>query len=167
MRTVRSVIFVPIVVTGMFMTDLSAQAKKKKPVSKTPAPVTANTVEPKPQPTPVGDKRNVRPGGNGIQTTAVSSPNLPIKPDPFYTYEFTQPEFVTNRILIEHDDKGAGKFSFTRRSNEELITDPLQISAVSMDRMRRAYTALNFHDSNESYQHEKDFSHLGVVKIVM
>src|SRR5688500_7536469 len=129
MQLVRSVIFVSLVVIGMFVTDLSAQAKKKKTASKAAAPVTERIEEPKPQSSPVEvvTKRNERPNGNGIQTNAISNPGLATKPDPFYTYEFTQPEFITNRILIEHDDKGSGKFSFTRRSNDELITDPLQI----------------------------------------
>ena len=150
------------------MTDLSAQAKKKKTTSKVTPPVTAKQEEPK-QPTPVEvvTKRNERPNGNGTQPTAISNVNPVAKPDPFYTYEFSQPEFITNRILIEHDDKGAGKFSFTRRGNQELITDPLQISAAAMERLKAAYVSLNFHDSSESYQHEKDFSHLGVIKIAM
>jgi hypothetical protein len=154
----------------MFVTDVSAQAKKKKATtSKAGATVTATKEESKPEPTLVHivTKRNERPNGNGTQSTAFSSDSPAVKPDPFYTYEFTQPEFITNRILIEHDDKGSGKFSFTRRSNEELITDPLQISAAAMERLRSAYSALNFHDSKESYQHEKDFSHLGVIKIAM
>ncbi|HVQ56664.1 MAG TPA: hypothetical protein VMS29_07905 [Pyrinomonadaceae bacterium] len=167
----RFVIFVFVVVGGILVTDLDAQTKKKKTsTNKTPAAVTANVAankeEPKPQPTPVESitKRNERPNGKGVPA---ATPTPPAKSDPYYTYEFTQPEFITTRILIEHDDKGTGKFSFTRRGNDELITDPLQISVAAIERLKGAYTALNFHDSTESYQYEKDFSHLGVIKISM
>ena len=170
MRVVRPIIFVSLIVAGMFVTDLRAQAKKTA-TSRAVLTAAAKKEEPKPGPTPaeVVTKRNERPNGNsnGIQKTALTAVGQVAKPDPFYTYEFTQPEFLTNRILIEHDDKGMGKFSFTRRGNEELITDPLQISGTAMERLKAAYAALNFHDSAEGYQHEKDFSHLGVIKITM
>ena len=172
MRAVRPIVFASLIIAGMFVTELSGQVKKKKTTtSRAAVTVTAKKEEPKPQPTPVEGitKRNERPNGSGtgIPTTALTSANPLAKPDPFYTYEFKQPEFLTNRILIDHDDKGMGTFSFTRRGSEELITDPLQISATAMERLKTAYAALNFHDSNESYQHEKDFSHLGVIKITM
>ena len=130
-------------------------------------PVTPNKEEPKEQPPPIEPitKRNERPNGNGFQ--AVPSPTPTLRSDPYYTYEFTQPEFVNSHILIEHDDKGTGRFSFSRRGSEELITDPLQISAAATERIKGAYAALNFYDSTESYQYEKDFSHLGVMKISM
>ena len=169
MLALRSVIFVFVLIAGVFVTDLCAQAKKKKSTSpRTVSPVAAKKEEPQPEPATIEPitKRNERPNGNGIQA-AVPSPTPPARSDPYYTYEFTQPEFITNRILIEHDDKGTGRFSFTRRGNDELITDPLQISALAMERLKSAYAALNFHESTENYQHEKDFSHLGVVKIVM
>jgi hypothetical protein len=169
MWAVRSVIFVFVVIGGVFVTDLCAQTKKKKSTTTKPAsPVATKKEDPQQTPAPIEPitKRNERPNGNGFQA-AVPSPTPPAKPDPYFRYEFTQPEFITNRILIEHDDRGTGKFSFTRRGNEELITDPLQISATAMERLRGAYSALNFHDSTDNYQHEKDFSHLGVIKIAM
>jgi hypothetical protein len=161
------VIFVFVITSSLLVTDLAAQTKKNKSTATKPTPqVTANKEEPKEQSPRIEPitKRNERPNGNGVQTATLPPP---AKSDPYYTYEFTQPEFVNNRILIEHDDKGTGKFSFTRRGTNELITDPLQVSAAAMERIKGAYTALNFHDSTESYQYEKDFSHLGVIKISM
>jgi hypothetical protein len=167
MRVLGLSFFVLITILGTaFVVDVNAQTKKKPTTKK--ARVSALEVkkeEPKTAPVEPILKRNERPNGNGIPTAGPAQA-LPLqKPDPYYTYEFAQPEFITNRILVEHDDKGAGKFSFTRRGNTELITDPLQISSAAMERLRSAYAALNFHDSTENYQHEKDFSHLGVIKI--
>ena len=169
MLVIKAIILVSVAVTVMFVADLSAQTKKKKTTPKAVS-VTATKEESKPEPAPVdlGTKRNERPNGNGTNNpTQLTQDSPTVQPDLFYKYEFTQPEFITNRILIEHDDKGIGKFSFTRRGNDELITDPLQISAPAMERLKAAYTALNFHDSTETYQYEKDFSHLGIVKIGM
>ena len=162
------VIFVLVIVADGIVTDLSAQTtKKKSTATRAVPPVVTNKEEPKEQPPPVEPitKRNERPNINGFQ--GVQSPKPLVGSDPYYTYEFTQPEFVNNRILIEHDERGTGRFSFTRRGSEELITDPLQISTAAMERLNAAYSALNFHDSTESYQYEKDFSHLGVIKIAL
>ena len=150
-----------------FGLEVGAQTKKR-PTTKKPVSLETKKEESKPPEAPVEQvsKRNERPTSTGPQNVSPTSVQ-PKAPDPFYVYEFTQPEFITNRILIEHDDNGVGKFSFTRRGNSELITDPLKISPAAMERLKGAYAALNFHDSTESYQYEKDFSHLGVIKIAM
>ena len=170
MQSSRSAILFLAILIGAtaLVNGVGAQAKKKKTTASKPAAATVQTKEEaKPQtPAPVA-KRNERPGTNGSSPVASTNGPTAAKPDPFFVYEFTQPEFITSRILIEHDDQGKGKFSFARRGSDELISDPLQISAAAMERLKAAYSALNFFDSTESYQHEKDFSHLGVVKITM
>ena len=141
---------------------------KKKTSSKAAAPVTAKKEEPKSQPTPVdvGTNRNERPNGNGIQNTVLTVAIPIAKPDPFYTYEFKQPEFLTNRILIEHDDKGTGTVSFTRRGNEELITDPLQDLGSGNGTSKSRLCGIEFSRFHrELSAPRKDFSHLGIVKI--
>jgi len=82
--------------------------------------------------------------------------------DPTYFYEFAQPEFLISKMVIEHDDSGRGTVKFTKKLFTETITDPLQVSPAALERINAAYAALNFIDSNESYQYEKDYSHLGV-----
>lgn len=171
-------IFGAFLILGAFASfvSLDAQTKKRTKTVKKPNATTTQPKkdEPRAEPTPavVTTKRNERPGNEftesakpaDVQTGAAT---VQKKPDPAYFYEFTQPEFTTNRIVIEHDDQGKGTIAFTRRSNTEVITDPIQISAKALEKLKGAFTALNFHDSAESYQHERDFSHLGVVRIAV
>src|SRR5207248_708385 len=60
-----------------------------------------------------------------------------------------------------HDDVGRGKNSFMKSGFEELITDPIALSPVTLEKIKAALTALNFLDSLEDYQYPKDFSNLG------
>ena len=86
---------------------------------------------------------------------------------PVYFYEFLQPNFLVSKILIEHDEQGKGKITFLKKDYEEEISDPVQLSPVVMERIKNAYDALNFLDSTESYQYEKDYSHLGKMKFAV
>jgi hypothetical protein len=148
----------------------SAQSKKKKSTKKTPA--VAKTTESKPEPAkpqervpePIA-KRNSRPAEEASQQTQSLPLQTQAKPDPLYTYEFTQPDFLTSRILIEHDEKGKGAMAFQRRGNSETFTEPIIVSDAVLAKLNAAFTQLNFLDSTENYQHEKDFSHMGNAKI--
>lgn len=82
---------------------------------------------------------------------------------PTYFYEFSQPDFIIERVLIEHDEAGKGKLSFLKKGYSELVSDPIEVSAAAMERINKAFTALNFLDSTENYQYEKDFAHLGTM----
>ena len=104
-------------------------------------------------------KKNERPAARNPET--VTEPARKSNGIAYY-YEFSQPEFEITNIVIEHDDTGKGKITFTKRMFRETVSDPLQVSAAALERIDAAYQALNFLESNESYQHEKDFSHLGV-----
>ena len=147
----------------------SAQSKKKKSIKKTPAVVTTDyKPEPaksqEPEPDPVA-KRNSRPTEEAPQRPQSPPVQIKSKPDPLYAYEFTQPDFLTSRILIEHDEKGKGTIEFQRRGNSETFTEPITISDTVLAKLNGAFTELNFLDSTENYQHEKDFSHMGNAKI--
>lgn len=100
-------------------------------------------------------KKNERPS-NGKPSQHSS---VPEKPDFFY--EFSQPNFVVKTIRIQHGVDGGGKITFTRKGYEEDITDPLQVSAAAMERIGAALVELDFLNSKENYQYEKDYSHLG------
>jgi hypothetical protein len=52
-----------------------------------------------------------------------------------------------------------------KKNYDELITDPIQVSGSALTRIKDALEALKFFDSNENYQYEKDYSHLGDIKI--
>ncbi len=116
-------------------------------------------------------KKNGRPGASEVRSQeplnkrpSTASPK-PTEASfvPSYHYEFTQPDFVVSKIVIEHDEAGKGSLSFLKKGYEEPVTDPIQLSAITLERINGALTALNFFDSDESYQYEKDFSHLGTV----
>jgi hypothetical protein len=131
---------------------------KAKPVVKKPAVVptsspTPSIVEPvKPEP-----KKNERPVANGGKSASAQN-----AVDPSYFYEFSQPDFTISKIVIEHDESGRGTITFTKKMFGGAVTDPIQVSTAALERINGAYAALNFIDSNESYQYEKDYSHLGV-----
>ncbi|MBS1795407.1 MAG: hypothetical protein JSS81_16235 [Acidobacteria bacterium] len=128
----------------------------KKNVRETPTPTpTATPAEAVTVKTPPA-KKNERPTNNN---SSDSSPQTDYTPT--YFYEFSQPAFTVSKILIEHDERGRGKISFMKSVSNELITDPLQVSEAALKRIDDALTALDFFNSTENYQYEKDYQHLG------
>lgn len=87
--------------------------------------------------------------------------------NPVYFYEFSQPNFLISKIVIEHDERGKGKITFVKREYDEEISDPIQLSAAALEKIKNAYAALNFLDSTENYQYEKDYTHLGSMKFTV
>src|SRR5688500_14523999 len=156
----RSITLAAIAV--LFLTAaVSAQTKRRtKPVVNKPA---ATSVAPAPNSPPAGPavksepKKNERPAASGAPSATVAIS------EPTYFYEFAQPDFLISRIVIEHDEMGRGTITFTRKMFRDSVTDPIQLSPDALGRIKSAYTTLNFVDSNESYQYEKDYSHLGVM----
>ncbi len=143
---------------------VASQSKRPKKVKTTP--VTAVEPEPTPVPTPEHKveapvKRNERPGGEAAKTDA--KPNTGNPAAPAYFYEFTRPGFSYGRILIEHDDAGKGKISFLKDGFDEMITDPIDLSAVTLVKINDALAELKFLDSTEDYQYARDYSHMGNV----
>lgn len=110
-------------------------------------------------------KRNER------KTTAngISAEAPPRTPEIFnltgYVYEFSQPAFYLNKIVIKHDQTGNGTITFVRSDSDEAITDPVSISHKTIDQLNTLFDELDFLNSTESYQYSKDYSHLGNVKI--
>lgn len=142
----------------------AAQTKKRtRPiVTKTDATVPAPTPTPEPDvPVTPEPKKNERPSNGDGNTTSHS--NTRPAGDPTYFYEFSQPELDVSKIVIKHDDSGKGTITFTKKMFSDTATDPLEVSRTVMDRINAAYAALNFLDSTENYQYEKDYSHLGVM----
>jgi hypothetical protein len=125
---------------------LAAPKKNERPEAENP-PATEQTGQ--------TGKPNARP------TNAVKENNS------VYFYEFTQPNFVISKIRIEHDENGKGKIAFLKKDFDEDISDPLQLSTTALERVKAAWNALNFLDSTENYQYEKDYSHLGNMAFTM
>lgn len=84
-----------------------------------------------------------------------------------YTWEFAQPQFVINHIVIEHDALGHGKVSFNRKAEVETIVEPIELSPAVLVRINKLWSGLNFLDSKENYQAAKNFAHLGTYKLGM
>src|SRR5262249_12386771 len=78
-----------------------------------------------------------------------------------YFYEFTQPKFLITRITIRHDASGKGTLTFYKGEFDEPITEPVQLSQATLDKINATLTALDYLNSTENYQYEKDYSHLG------
>jgi uncharacterized protein (UPF0147 family) len=84
-----------------------------------------------------------------------------------YLYEFTQPEFTIRHIIIEHDANGVGKITFERKGEETPIEEPINLSMGALGRVLGAWTELRFLESTENYQADKQFPHLGTMRLKM
>jgi hypothetical protein len=113
-----------------------------------------------------GSKHNTRPN----QATAAATPgnNNADSTDPVkYSYEFSQPKFYVKHIVIEHDANGRGTVTFERLNEDVPVSEPLQLSPAALARINAAWQALGFLDSQTDYQSDKQFPHLGTMKIGM
>jgi hypothetical protein len=112
-------------------------------------------------------KRNDRPQESSTPVT----PQRPEDKKPTdatkYSYEFAQPDFVVNHIVIAHDALGRGKITFERKGEQTPIVEPIELSASALRRVFGLWTELRFLDSTENYQAGKSFAHLGTYKIGM
>jgi hypothetical protein len=84
-----------------------------------------------------------------------------------YSYEFKQPEFTVSHILVEHDASGRGRVSFERKDSSEMIVEPLELSQAALSRITALWEALRFLDSEESYQGDRNYPHMGTVRLSM
>ena len=158
--------------------SVSAQAKRKTVKKKAAKnPVLTQTMSAEEADAAAAGKKNARPEAENqpaetTQTSDATKPNA--RPanaakdnKSVYFYEFTQPNFTVSKIDIEHDENGKGKITFTKQDFSEPVSDPLQLSETALERVKAAWSALNFLDSTENYQYEKDYSHLGNMTFTM
>lgn len=110
-----------------------------------------------------GGKHNPRPQQAASVTTAVVDSTELVK----YTYEFSQPKFVVNHIVLEHDASGRGTVMFERMNEATPVVEPLELSARALERIQGSWQALQFLDSQTNYQADKQFPHLGTMRIGM
>lgn len=109
-------------------------------------------------------KHNTRPTQSAASPAAIAENNNDAVK---YTYEFSQPKFVIKHIVLEHDANGRGTVKFERLNEETPIVEPLQLSAAALARINAAWQALQFLDSNTNYQADKQFPHLGTMRLGM
>ena len=84
-----------------------------------------------------------------------------------YFYEFTQKDFLVRHIVIEHDATGRGKITFERQGEETSFDEPINLSMGALGRVLGAWTELRFLESTENYQADKQFPHLGTMRLTM
>jgi hypothetical protein len=109
-------------------------------------------------------KRNTREKVGQEATTADKNASAE---DVSYSYEFKKPEFLVSHILIKHDASGRGEISFEKLGGLEPIVEPLELSENARTRILALWDALNFLDSSENYQTERQYPHLGTMRLRM
>lgn len=118
-----------------------------------------------------------QPSGNNQNTHPEPAAQATVSPAPVvsagdasgvrFSYEFTQPQFLIRHIVIEHDSTGHGKITFERLNEETPIVEQLEISPAVVGRISALWQGLRFLDSDTSYQADKQFPHLGTMRITM
>lgn len=110
-----------------------------------------------------GAKHNPRPQVAGSSADAVEAKTEPVK----YSYEFSQPKFYIKHIVLEHDASGRGTVTFERLNEDTPVSEPIELSADALARISSAWQSLQFLESDTDYQSNKQFPHLGTMKIGM
>jgi len=75
--------------------------------------------------------------------------------------------FYVRHITIEHDANGRGQITFERLNEEIPIAEPLELSQAAMSRISALWQTLGFLDSQENYQSERQYPHLGTMRLRM
>ena len=98
----------------------------------------------------------------------VFSASGPTKTDAVkYTYEFSQPKFYIKHIVLEHDANGRGTVTFERLNEDTPIVEPIELSTDALARINSSWQALQFLETETNYQSDKQFPHLGTMRIGM
>jgi len=140
-----------ILVAAIFTAAQSKKTERPAPDSETRSPV---TVKQNPSPREGSAAELSQQNGRDIEATR-------------YSYEFTQPQFYIRHILIEHDAGGHGTMSFERLNEDAPIVEPVELSSTALARISALWQQLQFLDSQENYQAEKQFPHLGTMRLKM
>ena len=165
----KKIIFAVLFLISISALTVSFSAQTKKNSRKT-SPKPSPTVEPKQENNSPSDfseqktqtKKNSRPVDETAKNTSQSNKT---ENPPVYFYEFEQPNFLVSKVFIEHDENGKGKITFQEQNVEEMISDPILLSPVTLEKVKALWETLNFLDSTEIYQSaERDYGHLGNMK---
>ena len=113
---------------------------------------------------PSGNKHNTRPE---VPIASPTSSKDNHKGSARFTYEFTQPSFYVRHIVIEHDASGRGTISFSKLNEETPVIEPIELSEAVASRVAAHWEALRFLESEEVYQSERQFPHLGTMRLKM
>jgi hypothetical protein len=162
----KIVLFSTIFFLSLSATVTGAQTSRRK-LNTSGSSVPQKNVEraEKPLPvTPAPAKKNNRavnedqPPDNLIRNNNAAQP---------FVYEYVNPQFVIQKVIIAHDANGKGAISYQKQNLPETLTDPLEISAASLKKISDLWNALDFVNSAENYQSAKyDYPHLGTMKLM-
>ena len=117
-------------------------------------------------PEPSNRKQNNR-SGQSPHPADITEDSKEVAAPATYSYEFSQPEFYVRHIVIEHDASGRGKITFERLNEETSVVEPIEFSPSTLKRLTELWRALRFLDSQENYQADRQFAHLGTMRIGM
>lgn len=108
-------------------------------------------------------KKNARPA----ETEKTEENTVPAAQTPVYFYEFHKPEFVVSKVHIEHDENGLGLIIFSKNDLDEDLSSRISLSQTTIERLKTHWANLNFLKSNTNYQSEREYAHLGTMKLQM
>jgi hypothetical protein len=104
----------------------------------------------------------VDPALSQSQAERLSSPEA----DPLYRFLFENERFVVSLQEVVLTAEGKGRYRYQRKEMEEMVLTFVASPAV-MEEIRSLFEELDFLRSSESYQHRRDFSHLGTITLAM
>jgi hypothetical protein len=182
-----------IIIGLIFVLSFSLFAQSKKKTATKTAPkttATAAVTSPPPvaaepeviasaTPAPTPPKKNERPASQTSgqekepkKKNQAERGGTEAKPEKIkypYVYEFSQPNFVVSHIVIEHDENGKGTITFEKKeAASDPISDPIQLTQKTLDRINKLFETLNFVASTEEYQSPvRDYGHLGNYTVTM
>jgi hypothetical protein len=81
-----------------------------------------------------------------------------------YSYHFDNEKFTTPHMEISFDAAGKGEFKFKKKDSDEMV-NKLEVSTTILAQINSILSEVGYFESNENYQHKKDFSHLGTITI--
>jgi hypothetical protein len=159
--------FLIVTVPAFAVAQSKRRTTAKKPEIK---PVTTETAAPASSRTPGASatlepgKKNGRPADQKLLSRDAGIRTF----QPVYSYAFDRPGFIYSSIKIEHDEDGKGAVKIKRDGYDEVFDEPIELSSATMDRLRAAFSNLNFLDSLEDYQYPaRDYSNMGNVAITV
>ncbi|MEW6733576.1 MAG: hypothetical protein AB1489_19765 [Acidobacteriota bacterium] len=82
-----------------------------------------------------------------------------------YTYRFESPRFDITFSEIKVMANGEGQLRYKKRDEDEEILIKMKLLPATVGRLGELFETLRFLDSNESYQTDKQFPHLGTITL--
>ncbi|MFN7828043.1 MAG: hypothetical protein ACK562_16170 [Acidobacteriota bacterium] len=102
--------------------------------------------------------------GGPVSVQATGNRAAEMSEDATYRYYFINEKFIVSHQEVLIDGEGRGRYRFKKRDMEEMTLD-FKVSPRVLGEIRGLIDQLAFLSTEESFQHKKDFSHLGTMSI--